>query len=117
MLQIEQGTYKPDLFKADKRVGKFIKEEGVVQPAQDRLPHLSHIRDDEEAEKRRLRDLYRTFIETRRVTRENVQVSFDAFRKSIEKQRQTLQDKFGAKFEFKVSIEDGKTKIKGVAKK
>ena len=64
-----------------------------------------------------MKDLYWTYIETRRVTGESTDVPFDAFKTSLEKHQSLLKEKFGDQYEIKVVIEDGKTKVKGAGKK
>jgi hypothetical protein len=116
MLQIEMGTYKPNQFKADLRVGKLDKKSGTVEKSNRRIPDRFVV-DPQEQDNKNTQNLYRTFIETRRVTGENVNVSYESFEKSINNNRGVLKEKFGNKFEFKISIENGKAKVKGIAKR
>lgn len=116
MFQIDQGTYKPNQFKADLRVGTFDKESGVVKESTNRLPRRFQKEDNEVQEEKKLKNLYNTYIETRRVTKEKVEVPFELFKKSIENSRAILDKKFNSGYDFKVVIEDGKAKIKGVKK-
>jgi len=112
--QIEAGTYKADRFKADMRVGRFNPDtKEVERPAFEPLKRPSA---EQSVADKRLRSLYSQFIEARRVTGESTKVSYDAFKKSVSKQRPTLEKKYGNKLRFKVVIEDGKTKLKGFSK-
>lgn len=116
MIQIEQGTYKPDQFKADMRVGRISKENGSVEMAKDRVPRRFQIDENEKLEGK-TKELYKTFIETRRVTGENVGVSYDSFKKSIDNSRESLNKKYGRNYEIKISIDNGKATVKGAQKK
>ena len=117
MLQIELGTYKGDQFRARIHATDAppaSREKKVVA----KKPTSRAIREDEErTQERRLRDLHHTFVETRRVTRENADVSFGSFKQSLDKHRGTLVKKFGGDFNYEVVIEGGKAKVKGVSKK
>lgn len=116
MLQIEQGTYKPDQFKADMRVGRFSKDGGSVEMAKYRVPKRFQIDEDQVLEGK-TKELYKTFIETRRVTGEDIEVSFDSFKKTIDNSRKSLSKKYGDKYEIKISIDKGKATVKGASKK
>ncbi len=117
MAQIEAGTYAPDRFKADLRVGrlsevldaarkdseeKFLEKRAEMAQATQRAP----------APDERMRKLYAEFIKLRRETGENTAIPYDSFLKSIEKQRPALEQKLGKKVDFKVTVENGKTKVK-----
>ncbi len=116
VLQIETGTYRPDVFKADMRVGRInpdTKEVEQKRPSAEATPKPRPA--PASAEDRQLRGLYSQFIEARRVTGENTSISFDAFKQSVDKQRPLLEKKLGNRVRLKVVIEDGKVKIKGAA--
>ena len=116
MMQIELGTYKPDKFKADIRVGTISKDSGKVEIAPDRVKKRFRLDKSAEAEDRDIKNLFNTFIEIRRVTGENVNIDYDSFRKSIVKNKEILKEKAGDNYEFKVLIENGKAKVKGKIK-
>jgi hypothetical protein len=117
MLQIEQGTYKPDQFKADLRLGGRGKDSKEAAGTDRSKGGRIQLPPDAKDVERKTRDLFKTFIEMRRVTGESVNLSYDSFKKSIDKNREVLKKKFGEKYEFKIAIEDGKAKVKGSAKK
>ena len=117
MQQIESGTYRPDKFKADKRVGEFDSNTGEVVAAETRLQKILREAKSEEALDKKINTLYKTYIETRRVTGESVNIPFDKFRSSIQKSRAVLEQRFGDNYEFKIAIENGKAKVKGIGKK
>jgi hypothetical protein len=104
MLQIENGTYRPDRFKAEYR--ESTRDEKIAEKAA--TPPKTDINE------RNLRNLYHQFIEARRSTGESTKVSFDAFSNSIEKQKPALEKRLGRDAGFKVVVEGGKTKLKGV---
>ena len=115
MLQIEQGTYRPDVFRANIRKSQqAIKSEQADKKGSEGKPYFI---EQPASDERRLKNLYHTFIETRRVTRESTELSYTTFKKSIDKQNATLTRQLGDQFELKVVIEEGKTKIKGASKK
>ncbi len=113
--QIETGTYKPDQFKADMRVGRFNPDSREVErPAFEppKRPAGAPAGEDS-AQDKRLRNLYQQFIEARRVTGEDTGVSFQAFKRSVDKSRPSLESKHGNKLRYKVVIEDNRAKLKG----
>jgi hypothetical protein len=118
MFQIETGTYKPAQFRAEMRESRREKSRSTAPDAKGAAASgprgaFQPVTDDES----RMRNLYKTFIESRRVTGEKLGLSFDGFRNSIEKQSGTLRKKLGAEPDFKVVIESGKAKIKGFSRK
>lgn len=103
MAQIEAGTYQPDRFKADLRVGRMsdVKKQAADEKSR---PNESE---------RELRRLYRDFIDSRQKTGESTKVSFDAFQQSLEKQRPALEGRLGRTARFRVVVEEGRAKVKG----
>ncbi len=116
MHQIEVGTYQPNKFKADMRVGKYEKEKGKVKMADGHLANRMGKGQQAGSDDREVKDLFNAFVETRRVTGENVNVDYKSFKKSIAKNREILKKKGGKNYDFKVMIEKGKAKIKGKIK-
>jgi len=108
MAQVEAGTYAPDRFKADMRVGKMeeILKKQKTQAAGEKPAEAPADADPT------LHKLYDDYITARRTTGESTAVSFDSFAASIEKQRPTLETKLGKKVAFKIVVEDGKAKVK-----
>jgi hypothetical protein len=117
MLQIEQGTYRPDIFKADLRMGRSAGDGKEAEGSKGGRTGRVQLPADEDDIERKTRDLFKTFIEMRRVTGESVNLSYGSFKKSIDKNREVLKKRFGDKYEFKIAIEDGKAKVKGSGKK
>ncbi|NLH47993.1 MAG: hypothetical protein GX444_05240 [Myxococcales bacterium] len=116
MAQIEAGTYAPDRFKADMRVGKLSEvreaaQQSAVEESREANRQPAPPAPPKEADG--IKELYRQFVESRRRTGEGADVNFEAFERSIEKQRPALEAKFGGKVQFKVVVEEGKAKIKG----
>jgi hypothetical protein len=126
MAQIEAGTYAPDKFKADLRVGRLSDVVEAAQraaagegkpggetaaPAPEPAPA-----EKAAAQAAHLHRLYEEFIASRRATGENTNLAYAAFAHSIEKQRPMLEAKFGRDVELKVVVEDGKAKVKGAPK-
>ncbi|MCB1154527.1 hypothetical protein KDL45_12815 [bacterium] len=141
MQEIEAGTYAPHKFKADYHVGKFDKKTGRVITEKDYQDAKKRVEDAETERKDRIaalgekhgnaapaqvkeintegvrnaRQLYDQYVAARKETKESIP-SYDAFQKSIGKQLPALRQHLGADVAFKVTIEDGRTKLKGVRK-
>jgi hypothetical protein len=116
ILQIENGMYRPDIFKADMRVGRINPDtKEIEQPRPSAEPPKPAPRAPLSPEEKQLRSLYAQFVEARRVTGENASVTYDTFQQSVDKQRPALEKKFGGHLRLKVVIEDGKAKVKGAA--
>ena len=105
--EIDAGTYRPDRFKADLRVGK------LDAPAKPAAPERPATRGANGA-----RGVYDQFLALRKQTGEPTDVPFEKFQALLEKQRPALVQRLGtADVEFRVVVENGKTKLKGVARK
>jgi hypothetical protein len=110
LYQIETGTYQPDRFKADMRVGRYDKNPREIERPKYEPPATRRKAPDDESN---LKLLYNQFIEARRVTNESIKVPFEAFSHAVKKQIPGLKDKFGEALQLKVVIENNKTKVKG----
>jgi hypothetical protein len=102
--EIEEGTYKRDLFKAKFRQHQG---EGGAKPKQ---PERIELSDD------KLRRLYDTWLVARQRTGESVAgMNYDAVAQKIRSQVPGLIQKHGAKsIEFKVVIKGGKAILKAI---
>jgi len=122
LLEMEKGTYKPDQFKADLRVGRIeeIKHGGPRKPlgaeAIERKPAQRAAPAPAETAGNELRRIYQEFVEARRSTRESTQVDFGKFAETIRSQREQLKTKLGSDVSFRVVVENGKTKLKASKK-
>jgi hypothetical protein len=104
VMEIDAGTYRPDRFKADLRVGKGDEPKPAVPRAN---PAENGVR-----------AVYDEFLALRKTTGESTDVPFDRFRALLDKQRPALAEKLGTPdVAFRVVVENGKTKLKGVAGK
>jgi hypothetical protein len=103
--EIEEGTYKRDVFKAKLRAGQ--REE---KPAGAKAPQKIDLSDD------KLRKLYDTWVVARQRTGEPVAgMTFESVAQRIRAQVPTLVEKHGAKsIEFKVVIKGGKAILKAI---
>jgi hypothetical protein len=103
--EIEEGTYKRDVFKAKLRQQKEQQQE--KKPAPPKVPEIS---DD------KLRRLYDTYLMARQRCGESTEgISFDAVAKRIRSQVPQLIEKHGARnIEFKVVIKAGKAVLKAI---
>jgi hypothetical protein len=113
LLEIEMGTYQPHRFKADYHVGKLDKKTRQVIESEEhkRWMDMHHAKlkavDD-------MKELYETYLSARKSTAEKGKVTYEAFTKSLKSQIPVLKEKLGGPVKFKVTIEDGKAKVKGV---
>ncbi|MBZ0274068.1 hypothetical protein K8I61_18665 [bacterium] len=111
LVQIENGTYAPHRFKADTRVGKLDHEtDEVLQHTEE----WKRVHDNGQVRPDPVRELFDEYVDARRRTGDTAKLSYDAFRASLEKQMPVLKEKLGGPVRFKVSIEDGRAKLKGV---
>jgi len=116
LYQIEMGTYAPDRFKADIRVGKFDKKTGKIEKTTENMPpRIRAARRITSEADRALRSLFSQYIEARRVTNERTDITLESFKKSVEKQLAELKKKFGEGVRLQVMIENNKTKLKAIA--
>jgi hypothetical protein len=126
MLQVEAGTYAPDRFKADLRVGRMSEVRGAAQQRQVDDSRATPAATPKQApaalpekppappvtEPDPTKKLYQEFIDARRGTGEGTNVTYEAFKSSLDKQRPDLEAKLGKKVHFKIVVEDGRTKVK-----
>lgn len=105
--EIEDGTYKRDVFKAKYRIAQRDQKK-VAEPAPE-APKVE-LSDD------KLRRLYDTYLVARQRTGEPIEgLSFDAIASKIRAQVPVLMQKHNAKrVEFKVVIKGGKAVLKAV---
>lgn len=99
--QIELGVYQPHLARAEQARKDKIRLE---QKAEAR----------KKSENKRWKTLFNQYQDARRKTSAAGSVSYENFRKSLQKQLPTLQKRLGIKVQFKVVVEEGKVKVKGV---
>lgn len=136
MSQIEAGTYKPDVMKADMRIGKF-EAKGVATKKPEARPTVqdwvtqekvkpttpkaeAYIAPPPPAEPKAPdhKKLYREYVEARQKLGLPTSVTMDSFKEMIKKQVEQIQKKFGfSEVDLRVAIEDNKVKIKGTPKK
>ncbi|MDP8222889.1 MAG: MXAN_5187 C-terminal domain-containing protein [Candidatus Lernaella stagnicola] len=106
MAQIETGTYAPDRFKADQRVGR-------VDDISEKRSKTGEAPPRAMSNEREMRVLYNQYITARHKTGENTRLSYNAFQRSVEKQRPVIEKRLGRDAAFKVVVEDGRAKVKG----
>ena len=107
VFEIDAGTYRPDRFKADLRVGKLDAPGRPAAPPPKEAPAPNGAR-----------AVYEEFLALRKQTGEPTDVPFDKFTALLEKQRPALVERLGTPdVEFRAVVENGKTKLKGVARK
>jgi hypothetical protein len=106
--EIEDGTYKRDVFKAKYRIAQRDQKK-VAAPAPEEAPKVE-LSDD------KLRRLYDTYLVARQRTGEPIEgLTFDAIASKIRAQVPVLLQKHNAKrVEFKVVIKGGKAVLKAV---
>ena len=108
--QIENGTYKRDLFKAKLHSGDLNKEKDQDTKAPPPPePALSH---------ERVESLYRDFVQARKsLNQPSEAITKEKIAATLQKQLPALKEKYkGKQVEFKVVVENGQAKLKAVAK-
>jgi hypothetical protein len=111
--EIEEGTYKRDVFKAKYRIAKKHpqqREDDVI--VEEELPPEPRIELSDE----KLRRIYDTFLQARRRTGEPTEgITYTAIADKLRSQVPVLMERFGARsVEFKVVIKAGKAVLKAV---
>jgi hypothetical protein len=113
--QIEDGTYKRDLYRANLKQ-KHPQQKGGATAAADDIIEDAELY-EEAAPKRKWDSVFDQYAKARSQTQEG-SVSYDKLAAVLEKQAAQLREKYQAKdVEFKVVVEAGKTKLKAVPKK
>lgn len=114
LLQIENGTYRRDLFKAKLHSGELYqeKEAGAPAPMPEASPPAAGLSPD------RVDSLYQQFLQARRSLNQSVEgISREKIAASLEKQLPVLKEKYKDKqVDFKVVVENGQAKLKAVLK-
>jgi hypothetical protein len=122
MQQIEDGTYKRDIFKAN------LKSRAAMEKPKMPAGHAANADDvyedaemfEEEAPaKPKWNSVYEQYVKARSETNEGTKgISYDKLHDVLEKQAAQLMSKYNAKdVEFKVVIEDGKARLKATPKR
>ncbi len=108
LMEIENGTYKRDVFKA--KLHSQQRDQGEKKVAKPEAPVAPEISDD------KLRKLYDTYLVARQRCGEPTEgISFDSVAKRIRSQVPQLMEKHGARnIEFKVVIKGGKAVLKAI---
>jgi hypothetical protein len=103
--EMEQGTYKPHLFKADLHDREREERGGAVDSPSGRNPS-----DSKKAEK----ETIASYLDTRMACGESVKgLSETKVKAFLDKQRDTLKEKFKCKdVKFRVDVVNGKAKLK-----
>ncbi|MCC6157271.1 MAG: hypothetical protein IT350_04405 [Deltaproteobacteria bacterium] len=112
LLEIEQGRYAPHRFKVEHKPDPDAAPPADTKAVRDLARALEA--DDHPLAASNVEKLYREYVDARGKTQEAGKVSLDKFRQSLEKQVPALEGKLGGKVKFKIAIEDGKAKVKGV---
>jgi hypothetical protein len=112
--EMENGTYRRDVFKA--RLHAKQREEQRARPEPTSVPAPKPASPLTEAS---LRSVYESFIAAKKQCREDIsKLTFDSVASSLRKQVPSLLKKHNAaSVEFKVSILDGKAVLKAIPKK
>lgn len=116
MQQIEDGTYRRDVMRANRKSSYQAPATGR-QTGHEEIFEDAELVDDEP--KRRWSGVYDQYVKARTSTQEGTKgISYEKLEKALEKQAQQLKEKYKAKdVEFKVVVENGKTRLKATAKR
>ena len=107
LMEIENGTYTRDVFKAKLRAKEQAAKPAVAKPAAPVVPEISEDK---------LRKLYDTYLVARQRCGEPTEgISYDSVAKRIRSQVPQLMEKHGARnIEFKVVIKGGRAVLKAI---
>lgn len=113
--QIEDGTYKRDIYRAN------LKQKLGISPrrpgSQEEIIEDAEVIDDSPQQK--YGGVFDAYLKAKQQNRENVAgLTYDKLHDVLEKQAAQLRAKYNAKdVEFRVVVEDGKTRLKATPKK
>lgn len=119
--QIETGTYKPDVFKADMRIGKVdaravAAKKPDVSSAEEKIERAAPKPAAPEIPEHQR--LYKEYVDARKKLGLPTSVTLAGFKDMLKKQVDQIQKNYGySDIELRVTIEDDKVKIKGSPKK
>jgi hypothetical protein len=104
MLQIENGTYQKDRFKAE------IREKNVLNSTGTNIPG----RAGEKTQEDKYLEIYRDFLNARETSKEGTNISYDGLKKILLERSQDIKEKYQCDdVKFKVTLENGKAKLRG----
>lgn len=110
LVQIERGTHPRFKFRADmrERARTQVAEGGGVAPA----PSAPAAEDREEAV---LRQVYDRYIEARKTCGQSVDLDYESMKKTLRQQVRQIKAQFKCtSVKFRVTVEDGKARLKAV---
>ena len=113
--QIEEGTYKRDVFRA-KLHEKWRTEKTGAGAGREEVIEDAELIDDAPAPK--YGHVFDAYVKARKETKEGGALTYDKLHDVLEKQAAQIRAKYGAKdVDFRVVIEDGKARLKATPKK
>ena len=115
MQQIEDGTYRRDVMKANRKA-QYQPPVTGRQTGHEVIEDAELIEDEP---KGKWSGVYDQYVKARSSTQEGTKgISYEKLEKALEKQARQLKEKYKAKdVEFKVVVENGKTRLKATAKR
>ena len=109
--QIENGTYKRDKMRAE----RLIEQKESTAEQTEKQNHKESSGSDY---KKSMIDLHSSYQQALKTIGNSKKVSIDSFNKTIEKQANAIKQKYDCKdVSFKVSVADGRVKLKVIPKK
>lgn len=111
LVQIERGTHPTFKFRAEmneKKREEARKAKGLPGPSRPQAP-------EPEAEDVAIREVYERYIEARRQCGQSTELEFDSVRKSLRNQIRQIKGTYNCtSVKFRVTVEDGKARLKAV---
>lgn len=112
LVQIERGTHPKFKFRADARdrARQFATEDAMRREQAARQQNTDRRRED-----RAYHALFDKYLEARRSCGQSTDLEFDKVRTALKKQVAQIKEQTGARsVKFRISVEDGKAKVKAV---
>lgn len=116
--QIEDGTYKRDIYRANLKSRAPVKPQGPAAPVEE-VYEDAEMFEEEVAPQPKWNSVFEQYVKARSETKEGTSgISYDKLHDVLEKQAAQLMTKYNAKdVEFRVVIEDGKARLKATPKR
>ncbi len=110
--QIEEGTYKRDIYRAN------LKQKYASTPAGQRDEIIEDAEVFEDSSQK-WGGVFEQYVKARQSTQEGAKgITYDKLHSLLEKQAEQIKQKYGAKdVQFRVVVENGKTRLKATPKK
>lgn len=111
LVMIERGTHPKFKFRANIKDRQRANAEEAARQEQAARQKDERARKEERA----FRALYDSYVDARRQCGQSTEVDYDAVRQALKKQVSAIKEKTGCRtVKFRISVEEGKAKVKAV---